>query len=317
MATSQRRPRLPLSAMPSARLTSRERDLYGEGEEPPRFGELNKLLPVFLVIVTIVFLYIQYFFLHCLRLLQLDLPDVLRDSAAQQRASIQLGCFHVVTLLLLYCLLRCLLTFPGTIPDSQGWDLQSEVQAPVDGEMKSVEITEKKTTGERRHCKWCLKYKPDRCHHCRICNVCVLRMDHHCPWVYNCIGFRNHKYFILLLIYSAIDLLFIGVTMFESVWWSTRTDVNPSLMLLMVFAECFVGFLATVNILFLGFHGWLTVKAMTTLEFCEKSMKMASYDSSIYSRGVYDNICAVLGPNPLLWLLPCSLPKGDGLTWKS
>jgi len=65
-----------------------------------------------------------------------------------------------------------------------------------------------------------------RCHHCRVCNICVLRMDHHCPWVYNCIGFRNHKYFILLLIYSAIDLIFIAVTMFESVWWSTRIDMR-------------------------------------------------------------------------------------------
>ena len=65
-----------------------------------------------------------------------------------------------------------------------------------------------------------------RCHHCRVCNICVLRMDHHCPWVYNCIGFRNHKYFILLLIYSAIDLIFITVTMFESVWWSTRIDMH-------------------------------------------------------------------------------------------
>lgn len=55
---------------------------------------------------------------------------------------------------------------------------------------------------------------------------------------------------------------------------------------------------------------------MTTLEFCEKSMKMAGYDSSIYSKGVYENICAVLGPKPLFWFLPCSLPKGDGLTWR-
>ncbi|CAK9058594.1 unnamed protein product [Durusdinium trenchii] len=234
------------------------------------------------------------------------------------RGTWQLGFFHGITVLLLYCLLRCLLTFPGTIPDHQGWELQSETSAaasPVDGEMKSVPITEKKTSGDRRHCKWCLKYKPDRCHHCRICNLCVLRMDHHCPWVYNCIGFRNHKYFILLLIYSAIDLLFITITMFESVWWSTRLDVSPALMTSLLFAECFACFLCTVNCLFLGFHGWLTVNAMTTLEFCEKSMKMAGYDSSIYSKGLYENVCAVLGPRPLLWLLPCSLPKGDGLTW--
>merc|ERR1711959_569245 len=54
---------------------------------------------------------------------------------------------------------------------------------------------------------------------------------------------------------------------------------------------------------------------MTTVEFCEKSLKKASYNSSVYSRGTYGNICAVLGPNPFLWLLPISLPNGDGLTW--
>merc|ERR1719316_362145 len=56
-------------------------------------------------------------------------------------------------------------------------------------------------------------------------------------------------------------------------------------------------------------------KAMTTVEFCEKSLKKSSYDSSIYSHGAYSNICTVLGPNPVLWLLPCSFPEGDGLTW--
>merc|ERR1719263_412225 len=68
---------------------------------------------------------------------------------------------------------------------------------------------------------------------------------------------------------------------------------------------------------FLSFHMWLTLKAMTTVEFCEKSLKKSSYDSSVYSNGLYRNICAVLGPQPALWLLPISFPKGDGLTWSS
>ena len=34
-----------------------------------------------------------------------------------------------------------------------------------------------------KHCKKCNCPKPPRTHHCSICRACVLRMDHHCPWV--------------------------------------------------------------------------------------------------------------------------------------
>jgi hypothetical protein len=31
-----------------------------------------------------------------------------------------------------------------------------------------------------RYCAVCTTLKPDRCHHCRTCDRCVLKMDHHC-----------------------------------------------------------------------------------------------------------------------------------------
>lgn len=39
----------------------------------------------------------------------------------------------------------------------------------------------------------------------------VLNMDHHCPWVNNCIGFENRKYFIQLLCYALICVLCVAV----------------------------------------------------------------------------------------------------------
>ena len=49
-------------------------------------------------------------------------------------------------------------------------------------------------------------------------------MDHHCPWINNCIGFWNRKFFILLLIYVLIVTYFVCVTMsiawIESIQWS-------------------------------------------------------------------------------------------------
>lgn len=36
--------------------------------------------------------------------------------------------------------------------------------------------------GMYRICEKCFMIKPDRAHHCSVCNSCVLKMDHHCPW---------------------------------------------------------------------------------------------------------------------------------------
>ena len=160
-----------------------------------------------------------------------------------------------------------------------------------------------------------MRYKPDRCHHCRVCNTCILRMDHHCPWIYNCVGFRNHKYFFLLLLYSSIALHFMVFTMFQSTQRATRTDVPFSLMFLLIFGETLASFLAVLVTAFFFFHIWLMNKAMTTIEFCEKSLKKVGYDSSVYHRGFYGNLCEVMGPSPWLWLLPTSPPAGTGLTW--
>mmetsp|Transcript_4709 Transcript_4709/g.8035 ORF Transcript_4709/g.8035 Transcript_4709/m.8035 type:complete len:316 (+) Transcript_4709:1110-2057(+) len=56
-------------------------------------------------------------------------------------------------------------------------------------------------------CPECEVIRTPRSRHCGICNRCVERYDHHCPWVNNCIGFNNHGVFMLFLLCSAVECL--------------------------------------------------------------------------------------------------------------
>jgi hypothetical protein len=62
---------------------------------------------------------------------------------------------------------------------------ETEIEAKVE-EYKRLnpnEKSKKKYTElvepEFRYCKVCEGFKPERTHHCRECNRCVLMMDHH------------------------------------------------------------------------------------------------------------------------------------------
>ncbi|MFS7968302.1 putative protein S-acyltransferase [Helianthus anomalus] len=59
-----------------------------------------------------------------------------------------------------------------------------------------------------KRCDKCSAYKPPRAHHCRVCRRCVLKMDHHCTWINNCVGQRNYKAFFLLVFYGTISSLY-------------------------------------------------------------------------------------------------------------
>ncbi|XP_014262297.1 palmitoyltransferase ZDHHC6 isoform X2 [Cimex lectularius] len=52
-------------------------------------------------------------------------------------------------------------------------------------------------------CTSCQGYKAPRSHHCRKCGRCVMKMDHHCPWINNCVGHGNHTNFTMFLFFSS------------------------------------------------------------------------------------------------------------------
>ncbi|XP_047487275.1 palmitoyltransferase ZDHHC6-like [Penaeus chinensis] len=93
--------------------------------------------------------------------------------------------FALSAVLTLYFFLQATFTGPGALP--RGWRPENATDVKY-----------------LQYCSTCEGYKAPRAHHCRKCGQCVLKMDHHCPWINNCVGHRNHGSFTLFLLHAVL-----------------------------------------------------------------------------------------------------------------
>uniref|UniRef100_A0A8C2AVP4 Palmitoyltransferase n=1 Tax=Cyprinus carpio TaxID=7962 RepID=A0A8C2AVP4_CYPCA len=98
-------------------------------------------------------------------------------------------------------------------------------------------------------CPKCCSIKPDRAHHCSVCKRCIRKMDHHCPWVNNCVGESNQKYFVLFTMYislislhALVMVVFHFLYCFEDDWTKCSTFSPPATVILLILL-CFEGLL--------------------------------------------------------------------------
>lgn len=128
---------------------------------------------------------------------------------------------------------RCMITDPGAIPKN------------------SVQISlEEKEKVPAQVCLKCKCNKSSRTHHCSICTRCISKMDHHCPWINNCVGFYTQKHFVLFLFYIMISCLYSFIMLIiRATFCATKQEAQlckrpreeVSLDLLLGLAAFFVG----------------------------------------------------------------------------
>ncbi|KAI8815604.1 DHHC palmitoyltransferase-domain-containing protein [Fimicolochytrium jonesii] len=58
--------------------------------------------------------------------------------------------------------------------------------------------------GTVKFCQTCGSWRTPRASHCSTCDRCVENHDHHCPWMANCVGRRNYRYFYGFLFFCSM-----------------------------------------------------------------------------------------------------------------
>ena len=103
-----------------------------------------------------------------------------------------------------------------------------------------------------------------------------MKMDHHCPWLATCVGFRNYKPFVLFLVYTCLFCYVDFLVSASWVWGMIATgreigEENGFMPVQYVLLCAISGIIGLVLTGFTGWHVYLASQGQTTIESLEKT----------------------------------------------
>uniref|UniRef100_A0A7E4VL16 Palmitoyltransferase n=1 Tax=Panagrellus redivivus TaxID=6233 RepID=A0A7E4VL16_PANRE len=219
-------------------------------------------------------------------------------------------------------LLKTSFTDPGIIPrpsnrEAIEYDRQCAEMAEVaargggNANMPRIKfITVKGQSVKVKFCFTCRLFRPPRASHCSICDNCVMNFDHHCPWVGNCVGLRNYRYFYFFITSLAIlDLFIASCTAAHLALLTNETKafidtIRLTPVSIVVELICVISIWSIVGLS--GFHTYLLATSQTTNEDIKGTFnnKLRPTVKNPYSTGnccknIFSTLCAAEPPSLL------------------
>lgn len=170
-----------------------------------------------------------------------------------------------------------------------------------------------------RFCQHCDTPKAPRSHHCVMCGECILKMDHHCPWINGCVGYHNYRYFFGFLLWLLIGTVYSASSCAYMLWFHDRIYHHAFDKVSSETNQVFFIFVLTVAIaitmcLYVGFNLYGICTNQSAVEFhISKEIAAASAQSDgtsalTYFRNPYNvgwlrNAVECLGPETTPWEL--------------
>ncbi|KAM3596655.1 uncharacterized protein V6R79_018547 [Siganus canaliculatus] len=199
----------------------------------------------------------------------------------------------------LITLLQTSFTDPGILPRATP-DEAADIERQIDNTgnasyrppPRTKEVLINQQVVKLKYCFTCKMFRPPRTSHCSLCDNCVERFDHHCPWVGNCVGKRNYRFFYTFI----VSLSFLTAFIFGCVTTHLALRAQGGKGLVFALQEIW-------SILGLsGFHTYLVASNLTTNEDIKGSWSGKSGEdvTNPYShKNIFINCCTMLcGPMP-------------------